>query len=68
MSHAVFRVAVRMSQVTMGKGKPTYCYDDRELKAALAGSAPGSYTLQRFKVQAMASVSSLERELTAFHH
>ena len=38
-------------QVTIGKAKPIYCYDNAELKAALTGVAPGSYVLQRFKVQ-----------------
>ena len=43
-------------QVTIGKAKPIYCYDNAELKSALTGVAPGSYVLQRFKVQCDACI------------
>lgn len=38
-------------KVEAGRGKSTYCYDEDDLTAATAKLAPGSYTLQRFKVR-----------------
>ncbi len=36
-------------KLEMGK-KAQYCYDDQELHSMTSGMAPGSYTIQRFKV------------------
>lgn len=35
---------------TGSKKKPVYCYDEGQLAATTADLAPGSYTIQRFKV------------------
>ena len=38
-------------KVETGKKAPLYCYDDAELAGITKTLAPGSYTLQRFKVR-----------------
>ena len=37
-------------RVDLGRGSQRYLYSEAELKEATAGMAPGSYSVQRFKV------------------
>ena len=38
-------------QVELKRDQKVYCYNEADLRQATKGLAPGSYTLQRFKVR-----------------
>jgi hypothetical protein len=45
----VYVVVPPLYKLDIGR-KSSYCYTEEELKSAIAGLAPGSYSMQRFKV------------------
>ena len=54
-------------KLEMGK-KAQYCYDDQELHSMTSKAAPGSYTIQRFKVNSLHRKCRLLLLMTACLH